>query len=369
MNRRRVSTTIVSALLATAAATYTSAAAPPPSVSVRQLVAAASEAAGGPLWSGVAGLEERGTERSNALTGRFLAYTNLRTGDYLQSTDFGIFRVGESYAGGSRMKMDRSGGLHRLDGAFAQRRARTEAWLSRRGYLQTQASVVWGAVERRLDKGRAFDLVTATPEGGQPVELWFDAGTHLLDRAVRVDPISISVVAYSDYRRTGGLMLPYRLASGDETSQEDIIEVSSYQIDHAPRPVPSLIAPQDADLTAATTIPIEFDGDIFLDAVVNGLPMSFLLDTGGHDILTPEAAERLGLVPVGEGLSGGTGEGKLREQDVRVKTLAIGAATLRDQHFFVLPLQYGTVERGALPALAGNPRPRDLRNASACRSI
>jgi hypothetical protein len=91
-----------------------------------------------------------------------------------------------------------------------------------------------------------------------------------------------------------------------------------------------------------------------VEAMLNGEgPFSFILDTGGHDILTPDAAKALGLAGAGAGLSGGAGAGTLPEQYTRVERVDIGAATLRDQSFIIIPLQYDTVERGAEPPLAG----------------
>ena len=42
-------------------------------------------------------------------------------------------------------------------------------------------------------------------------------------------------------------------------------------------------------------MPVEYDGDVVVEAMLNGQgPFAFILDTGGHDILTPEVAAALG---------------------------------------------------------------------------
>jgi hypothetical protein len=88
-------------------------------------------------------------------------------------------------------------------------------------------------------------------------------------------------------------------------------------------------------------------------ASVNGRPMEFLFDTGGHSVLTSDAAKSLGLMAIGNQQSGGSGAGTLLQQDTRVDKLRIGEAVLHDQHFFVLSLPYSDVEQGAKPPLAG----------------
>jgi len=61
----------------------------------------------------------------------------------------------------------------------------------------------------------------------------------------------------------------------------------------------------------------------------------------------------LGLKSAGAGVSGGAGEGTVAEQDTRIARLQIGDAVMTDQHFYVIPLQYNTVERGDRPVLGG----------------
>ena len=197
--------------------------------------------------------------------------------------------------------------------------------------------------------------MTATPPGGQAVELWFDARTHLLARSMRRMPISTQAVAYADYRAVDGLQLPHRIEAGDVGSSNlDTVTVARWSRT-APRDAAfaEAVPPADTTLAAPTTVPVEIDGEVTLQATLNGRTYDFILDTGGHDIITPAVAQALGLKPAGASESGGAGAGTIAQQDVRVASLRIGAATLRDQHFYVIPLQYSTVERGARPALAG----------------
>ena len=100
-------------------------------------------------------------------------------------------------------------------------------------------------------------------------------------------------------------------------------------------------------------MPVAVFPQLTLRASVNGRPMDFLFDTGGHSVLTPDAAKLLGLTATGSQQSGGSGAGTVLQQDTRVDELRIGKAVLVDQHFFVLSLPYSDVEQGAKPPLAG----------------
>ncbi len=89
-------------------------------------------------------------------------------------------------------------------------------------------------------------------------------------------------------------------------------------------------------------------------ASINGhAPMPFILDTGGHAILTTQAAKSLGLRGRGAGLSGGSGAGTISTQYARVAGVRIGDAELLDQSFLIIPYPYSFYERGKKAPLAG----------------
>jgi predicted aspartyl protease len=154
-----------------------------------------------------------------------------------------------------------------------------------------------------------------------------------------------------------GVLLPYKITTDDGPGGLDVFDISDYLINTAVRDE-SFQAPRTPDDTTVAggevTVPIEVNGYVTLEARLNGQgPFAFILDTGGHAILTPEAAALLGLHPAGAGSSGGTGSGTLPIQFAKVDRAEIGGVTLVSQTFLVIPLQYATVERGKRPALAG----------------
>ena len=321
------------------------------------VLAAARAAMGGSAWSRCAAVTGEGRIVTSGLPGRWRRTDDLRTGRFATSVDVGAFRQAEGSDGRAHWRQDASGGVHALDAPFSQQATRTEAWLAERGWLRRAAGgASVGAAQQRNEEGGAYAVVLVTPRDGQPVELWFDAASHVLARTVRQMPISLLTVRYGDHRRVGGRLLPFHVETRESgSSQVETVDVARWRCDRviAARAFAAPTPPDDTELAGETRVAIGVDGFVTVPARLNGRPFEFILDTGGHDILTPAAAAALGLQPLGHGASGGAGAGELAEQHVRVATLQIGAATLRDQHFYVLPLQYGTVERGAKPELAG----------------
>jgi hypothetical protein len=82
---------------------------------------------------------------------------------------------------------------------------------------------------------------------------------------------------------------------------------------------------------------------LIVDASLDGAaPTPFILDTGGHDILTAREAARRGLRLAGAGKSYGAGSGSTPTRFTRIGSLALGTARLGPQPFTVLALDLGT---------------------------
>lgn len=322
-----------------------------------QILQHARAASGGDAWNAVAALHAKGEEHAAGLTAQWQGVDDLRSGRYVQHAEFGVFKIAEGFDGGGHWRQDRSEGVHALNSDFARSATATDAWLARRGWLRAHADgAVLSAASSKTDGGRSYDVISATPKNGQPVELWFDAQTGLLARNVRVMPISIQTTRYDDYRDVAGVKLPFAVTTDNgEPGDEDRIAIKEYRPDTA-KAADFARPAQRADATVPATgsvVPIEFDGDVTLEAKLNDKTYAFILDTGGHNIVTPEVVKALGLKSAGAGMSGGAGEGTIAEQDTRIARLQIGEAVLTDQHFYVIPLQYGAVERGDRAPLGG----------------
>jgi len=320
-------------------------------------LAKAREASGGAAWTRIQGLHGQGHIEVSRLPGTWSRDEDLAKGRWAVTTDVRVFRTAEGFDGRTRWRQDPSGGAHPLNGAYSRRASVTEAWLTRRGWLHPDSEHARiGPTSMKMENDRSFVVIDAAPRGGQRVQLWFDAVTYALDRSIRTMPISTLTVRYSDYRVVSGVRLPFAIESRDSGSSDvEIVHVASWiaqdRFDGAAFTAPK--PPDDTTLAGETTVPLETDGLIAVEAKLNGRAFDFILDSGGHNIVTPAVAEALGIHPVGEGASGGAGGGEIAQQYVRIDRVDIGDATLTDQHFFVIPLQYGTVERGSRAPLAG----------------
>ena len=326
-----------------------------PTADAQSVLASARTAAGRLDLSGIR--VESGTETASGLTGKWRKSIDLETGRTRTVADFGVFRTTDVWDGKRYWRQDKSGGVHALNSPFAQENNLTEAWLASFGYLKSDAA---GARLERLDDGalggKRFAIIRATPRGGQTVDLWFDTQSHHLQRTVQIMPTYIKTVIYENYRDRSGIPVASRVTTEDGIDADrDVIQVEDVSPAKSTREFVRPEALDDFSIAGGkTTIPIEFDGDVIVEAKLNGQgPFAFILDTGGHDIVTPEVATLLHLKPVGAGASGGSGEGTMPLQFAQVDRLEIGAAILSNQSFTVIPLPVDTTERGARPPLAG----------------
>jgi hypothetical protein len=154
-------------------------------------------------------------------------------------------------------------------------------------------------------------------------------------RGVGEDTVSTT---FAGYRAVAGLRVPFALSeqssNGTWTARVRSVEPLRVVPRDAFAPPP---APHDATLAQVTRIPID-PGEVIAVRINGGAPMRFLLDTGGQNVITPQAAVRLGMILSGRGSVGGAGAGIAPTSYTTARTVRIGEAELRDQPFVVLNL-------------------------------
>jgi hypothetical protein len=320
----------------------------PPAVDILAQLKAAT---GGARWDSVRTIRAAGEKTSFGLKGPYSSAEDLVTGRFVRRADYGLLANAEGLDEAGRWRMDNSGAVHPLDSDEARTVAVTEAWLAARGYLFPQrAKAELALLPAATEGAETFDRVLATPQGGRAVTLWIRRSDRRLDRATIELDSRVATLRYRDYRDAGGLVLPFDIATQNGDQQETgEARVSRYSLDADPLDVRRPRArPGDAAIAAGARVayaPLRLDpmtGFAIVEArVTGGAPLAFILDTGGHDILTPAAAKRLGLPLSGAGFSSGAGAGQTPTQFTKVASLTLGEAEMTDQPFVVLQLDLG----------------------------
>jgi hypothetical protein len=323
------------------------------------------QAYGGPRWSEVAGLQATGKEDGDGLSGPWQSSVDLRNGQYISRMRNDVFGTAQGIDAQGQWREDLTGMVHPLDSDEARTVAATESWLGRFGFLDPHASVAYRRMPDAQDSGHTYQRIDATPAGGRTVALWIDPATHRLDRAVYVTSFLIATQHYADYRDVDGLQLPFRITSSranlaGNSDGESVDTVEQYRLlSSAPA---TLQRPEGKvrDVTMANgardaVTPMRVEGGILMvDVSINGRPpMPFILDTGGHAILTADAAKQMGFQTQGQGVSGGSGAGTMSTSYTKVHDTVLGNAHVRDLNFTVLPYPFDFYERGNGAPIAG----------------
>jgi len=327
------------------------------------LLSQVAAATGGASWKTSGEITAVGRLTSSGLHGTARLAQDVITGRYANYASLPVVGTTvQTFDGTTVWTRDISGGVHPYDSWYPRARAVTEAYLTRRAYLDPHARGSVACVGPAANESSGKALVRVEPHGGIPALLTIDTQTHLVDSIAVQTPITTDVTTYADYRQAGPLVLPFLIshASTFEPANADRMEVTQYRISR--RVKAADFAKPRAESNArmlggatSTTVPIVLEGrQLLVWASINGKsPMPFILDTGGHAILDTVAARMLGVHAMGSGVSGGAGAGTIALQYTRVRSIRIGAAELRDQPMLVIPYSYDFYERGRRVPLAG----------------
>ncbi len=309
-------------------------------------------ASGGARWDAIKTLQWNGTIASGGLDGpwRFtLDLANLRSSDDYR---LGPIEGADGYDGSRLWRRDAGGEVALLDGPIALRRAHTQAWLDARAYwYPARLAASYGAVASQSFAGRRYLTIAATPQGGDPLTLWFDADSGLLARIVQPQGLYTATTRLDDYRETDGLRLPHHVSIDftDAAGRTD----PRRRIEYRYRQIAVNVALADADFAApamnaiahvdaasgSTRVPFELlNRHIYVDADIDGQPAHLLVDSGGVNLLTPAAAHRFGLSSLGALAETGAGEQDMDLGYAHARQLRIGDAVIDQPVFEVLDL-------------------------------
>jgi hypothetical protein len=346
----RLCSLLILGLSAFALTTVSSIASPPGA-------AAPGDTGGRDKWRRIEGVAAEGSEIEDGFTCRVHTIVDLRNGDWRRSVRCPMYASAAGVDAKGAWREDRSGWVHPLDSPEARKLAVTDRWLHRIGpYLPGRLP----AGSTRLPPAQLhhvfYQRTKVTPARGRSVTVWSRGKQRLIARVVMLRSFQLSTTDYGDYRSVDGVMLPFRIVSwlGAARARAHVETVTRYQLLRtiARRSLqPPADPAADARIPAGgTRLPLTFspDGKLLVEAKVDGKgPFPFVLDSGGHAILTPATASVLGLEVSGHSVSYGAGPGSTSLGFARVHSIRLGDAQIDDQSVLVMPLSPVLTDRGA----------------------
>lgn len=332
------------------------------------VLARAKAESGGAQWDTVQSWRVDGAVSAGGLSGTLQATVDLRTGRSTDAYKLGPVEGADGYDGTRAWQRDAGGEVVALDAPEAVRRARSQAWLDAHAYWYPERMAAsYGAVESKVLDGASYDVVVATPEGGDPVTLWFAHDSGLLARIQQRLGSNVVTTVFDDYRVVEGIRLPFHSSNDttDAAGRTDPREHSDARLDRVvlnvdvadddfAMPEMAVTARID-DPSGITVIPFDLiNNHIYADGRIDGKPVRLLVDTGGVNLLTPAAAKRLGIVGEGQFAAGGVGDQKVDLALAHVQEVRVGDAALAKPVFYVIDLgDLPKVEGTAIDGLVG----------------
>lgn len=327
-----------------------------------QVLQTLTQAADGSHWHGVAAIVAEGREHRDGLECHVHSITDLRDGWWRESVRCPDFVTAQGIDARGAWRQDRSGQVHPLDSPEARTLATTDRWLNRRGpFVPGERRVALVSLPARTTGKTRYLRVEATPPAGRSVVLWIGGTPRQLARTVMRRSFQRVTTTYGDYRDVRGRMLPFRITSAvGADAQPDVEIITHYRLLGAV-PAHALERPDNRDIdttipAGGVRIPLDFSpsGKLVVEAWINRKgPFPFVLDTGGHAILTPATARALGLKPRGGGVSYGAGAGSRPVSYARVHSIGLGDARIDDQSVLVMGFSPVLTDRGDKPPIAG----------------
>jgi hypothetical protein len=324
------------------------------------LLARWKAASGGARWDAVKSVRTDGTLGAGGLSGAFDAVQDVAGGRSNDHYKLGPIEGADGYDGRVAWSRDPGGEVAALDAPEAKRRARSQAWLDARGYwYPARIGASYAKPETRELDGRRYDVLVATPDGGDPVTLWFDVETHLLARTEQKQGADTATTTFDDWRDVDGVKLPFHSVTFltdtagrvDERNRSEVraskmtLDVAVADADFA---MPAMTATARIDVPGGVAhVPFELvNNHIYARGSIDGKPARFLVDTGGANLLTPDSAKKFGLAGEGKLAGRGVGDELVDLAFAHAKEVRLGDAVLAHPVFYVMDL-------GKLPAVEG----------------
>jgi len=276
----------------------------------------------------------------SGLTGIAHSTQDIATGAYVESEEAGPISDGSGFDGKTPWMQDLSGTFTAQEGGDRIAVATNEAYRNANLWWQPDhgGATITYAGQENID-GKPNDHLVVTPRNGKTFNAWFDTGTHLLTRTAEPRQFFDTRTFYSDYRKENGVTLAHKIVedAGVGPDGYDTLTLKSVTFGAA-QPISAYARPT-APPTGATidgasvTVPFRLlNNHVYLQATVDGKgPYTFILDTGGHTLLSPKIIKEAGLKPAGAAVGSGAGKGTVISGFVQYHEIAIGGVKLHDQ--------------------------------------
>src|SRR5262249_10249775 len=141
---------------------------------------------------------------------------------------------------------------------------------------------------------------------------------HMLVRTAEPQQFFQTQTLYGDYRREGGAMVAHSRAIDFGTGPSNIQKLTLTKLTVGPAQQlatygrPKAPPRGGAIVGGKTSVTVPFrllNNHVYVQAKVNGKgPYTFIVDTGGHTLISPRLAKEAGLNSVGESATSGAGE-------------------------------------------------------------
>ena len=223
------------------------------------------------------------------------------------------------------------------------------------------AAITYGG--RTVVDGRSFDQLSITPKGGRAFEVWFDTNTHLLAQIHEDRQFFHTRTLFEDYRPENGLTLAHQITLDNGVGEAGYEHFELEKISLGPaRPITTYSRPtapptgaRIEDGAASVSLPFRLlNNHIYVNLSVNGKgPYTFIVDTGGHCLISPELASELGLKIVGSAPTSGAGEKTSTTGFTHVDDIALGSLHMRDQLGFATSIYDPSIEGIRVDGMVG----------------
>ncbi len=314
--------------------------------SVDDILSANRTASGGNAWSGKAALSLKYDYVGQGLTGKTATTFDVANGRFVDSYDLGAVSGANGFDGVHAWAKDPSGTVTAQNGGETLPLSFNEAYRDANLWWRTDR----GGARMRLapTKGnKELEALSVTPRNGQGFDAWFDRKTHLLTKVFEQQGSAPVTLTFSDYRAVDGAMVAGKIVQSTGNARYDQVQTLTMASFLPVQPDVTFAAPKSnvADFTIAggaheVTLPFRLiNNHIYANVKVNGRgPYTFIFDTGGINVVTPTLAKAMDLKIEGHVEARGAGSGTMEAGFTKVRTLELGAASIKDQPFGAFPL-------------------------------